>query len=121
LEFVKVYLDDLLIFSKNEDKHLKHLETVFQILQEANFVVNFEKSMFMQKEVVYLGRIISQFGIKSDLKRIEKLYKFKIPTSKKKLQEIFGFIQWLRPFLQNLSKKLIPITDKLKKCSICLA
>ena len=114
LPFLKVFLDDILIFSNNEDEHSNHITQVLNILKDNNLTIGFEKSTFFAKEVKYLGHIISENGIKPDIERIKDLKGFNSPRNKKQLQKLIGTINWFRPFINNLSNKLSPITKKLK-------
>ena len=57
------YLDDIIIFSKNEAEHLKHIEIIFQKLKEAGLKLKESKCDFFKKEIHYLGHLISDKGI----------------------------------------------------------
>ena len=58
-KFIIVYLDDILIFNQTEEEHLRHIRYVLDRLQKEKLLVNVKKCAFMQKELVYLGFIIS--------------------------------------------------------------
>ena len=62
-DFVLVYLDDILVFSKNKEDHTNHLRLVLDILREHKFYAKFSKCEFWLDEVLYLGHIISAKGI----------------------------------------------------------
>ena len=57
------YLDDIIIFSKNEAEHLKHIAVIFQKLKEAGLKLKESKCDFFKKEIHYLGHLISDKGI----------------------------------------------------------
>ena len=63
LDFAMTYIDDIIIFSKNELQHLEHLETVFSRLREAGLKMKHSKCDFFKKEIHYLGHLISTEGI----------------------------------------------------------
>ena len=63
LKFVMTYLDNIIIFSKNESQHLEHLETVFSCLREAALKMKWSKCDFFKSEIHYLGHLISPEGI----------------------------------------------------------
>ncbi|KAG0440160.1 Retrovirus-related Pol polyprotein from transposon 17.6, partial [Dictyocoela muelleri] len=60
---VLIYLDDILIYSKNYDDHYKTLKEVFEIFGKNNVSINFDKSQFLQKEIDFLGHRITSKGI----------------------------------------------------------
>ena len=70
-DFVMVYLDDIIIFSQTMDKHLQHMRKVLEALRQAELKLKLEKCEFAKKQLKYLRFIVREFGIKSDLKRLE--------------------------------------------------
>ena len=64
--FVVAYLDDILIFSKTREEHDRHLQQVCQRLREAELYAKPSKCQFYQKELEFLGFIISTTGIRMD-------------------------------------------------------
>ncbi|KAG0418505.1 Retrovirus-related Pol polyprotein from transposon gypsy [Dictyocoela roeselum] len=84
LEFVKIFIDDVLIHSENSETHGSHLKQVLEILKENNVSINFEKSRFFKKQVSYLGHIIDKDGSRADVSRLVPLNKL-IPNNKKKI------------------------------------
>ncbi|KRH91864.1 putative LTR transposable element, partial [Pseudoloma neurophilia] len=112
--YVKVFIDDILIYSKNINEHYEHLNTILKHLLENNVSINPEKCHFAKESVKFLGYEINENGYCADTSRVEKFDNFKPPTSKKKIMSLVGTLQWFRPFVPNMSKKLLPITDKLK-------
>ncbi|KAG0438776.1 Retrovirus-related Pol polyprotein from transposon 17.6 [Dictyocoela muelleri] len=89
LKFGKVYLDDIIIDSEYESRHLQHLEEVLNLMQINNISINYEKCEFFKKEVSFLGHTISVDGIKANLDRLEPLKNIK-PRNKKHIQRIVG-------------------------------
>ena len=57
------YLDDIIIFSKDEEEHLEHLRIIFQRLKEAGLKLKRSKCDFMKTQIQYLGHLISSSGI----------------------------------------------------------
>ena len=63
--FLRVYLDDIIIFNRNEQEHLKHIEIIFKKLKEARFKLKESKCNFLKWEIHYLGYLISVDGIRT--------------------------------------------------------
>ena len=61
--FVIVFIDDILIYSKSEDEHRKHLKAVLEVLREKKLYAKFSKCEFWIREVQFLGHVISSEGI----------------------------------------------------------
>ena len=80
LEFVIVYLDDILILSKTEEEHIIHLRRVFQRLSEYNLKLRFDKCKFFKKELKYLGFILTPEGVKPDPEYVDKVIALQPPT-----------------------------------------
>ena len=77
--FFAIYLDDILIFSKTKEEHMKHLELVLRKLQEVKLTVNLDKSEFMKEELVYLGFVVSQGSLKMDKDKVEAILSWSTP------------------------------------------
>src|SRR5687767_13467502 len=87
LEFVRAYLDDLLIISKTDfNEHLEHLEDALNRLSEAGLKVNAPKCLFCKAELENLGYWITRNGIKPVTNKVEAILKLTPPTKKKELR-----------------------------------
>ena len=82
-KFVVIYLDDIIVFSKNDEKHIQHLEQVFQKCMKFGVSLNPKKSHIALEEGKLLGHIISKDGIRIDPSRVEAIEKIDIPRSRK--------------------------------------
>ena len=71
--FVVVYLDDILIYNKTAEEHLKHVEQVLRRLQEEKLAINLEKCEFFKQELVYLGFVVSKGSLKMDPSKVEAI------------------------------------------------
>ncbi|KAF9758242.1 Transposon Tf2-6 polyprotein, partial [Nosema granulosis] len=112
--FAKVFVDDILIFSKSYEEHKRHVIEVISHLHKEGISVNFDKSSFLKTEVNYLGKIIDKDGIRADLDSLIGISKFKTPKNKKDLTRLLGKLNWFRNHVPGLSSHLIDITAKLK-------
>ncbi|KAI5193293.1 hypothetical protein NEMIN01_2454 [Nematocida minor] len=114
LPFVKVFLDDILIYSPTAEEHLQHIQQVLTRFQRYNIILNIEKSNFFQSRVIYLGNIISEKGIQADTQKLDIFKKSRPPKTAKELMSLIGTINWFRPYIPNLSIKLGILNKKLK-------
>ena len=112
LEFVRVYLDDLLILSGgNFESHLKCLEKVLLRLSTVNLRVHAEKCNFGTPEVEYLGYTISRKGVKPQTKKIQAILNLKPPSTVREVRRFLGIVQYYRDVWPRRSHTLKPLTD----------
>ncbi|GBG90969.1 hypothetical protein CBR_g51573 [Chara braunii] len=97
--FVVVYLDDILIFSKSKEEHLKHLEEVLQVLKEAQLHLNLEKSEFGRDNVIYLGHRLSANGLEPEATKVEVIRNWPRPANVRELRSFLGLASYYRKFV----------------------
>ena len=110
-----VYLDDILIIGKTFKEHLENLQLVFDRLREAGLKLKPSKCRVCQKEVTYLGHVISPGGITTDSSKTDKVNKWPIPTSQREIRQFLGFVSYYRRFIKNfatIAKPLHRLTEK---------
>jgi hypothetical protein len=79
-KFVVVFIDDILVYSKNEAEHTKHLHNVLQRLRDHQLYAKLSKCDFWLREIKFLGHTISQDGISVDPKKVQEVMNWKPPT-----------------------------------------
>ncbi len=89
-DFILVYLDDIIIYSKTWKGYLNHLQLVFETLRGAGLMVKVKKCDFAKKELKFLGHIISREGIRTDSEKIEKMVNMGSLKNLKKLRSRLG-------------------------------
>ncbi|GBG80801.1 hypothetical protein CBR_g31357 [Chara braunii] len=97
--FVVVYLDDILIFSKTMEEHLKHLEEVLQVLKEAQLHLNLEKSEFGRDKVIYLGHQLFANGLEPEATKVEVIRNWPQPANVRELLSFLGLASYYRKFV----------------------
>lgn len=116
-DFVVVYLDDILIFSRNEEDHFKHLTMVLDKLREHNLYANPKKCEFLTPELEFLGHIVGKDGIKVDPKKTDSVQRWPTPTTTQELRSFLGLANYFRRFIQGYSTMVAPLTSLLKQQS----
>jgi hypothetical protein len=90
LEFVRVYLDDLLCISKlSLEDHLEQLEEVLRLLRDAGLKVNAAKSTFCTLEIEYLGYVLTRDGIKPQSNKVQAILVIKPPNRSETTKTLF--------------------------------
>ncbi|XP_074298982.1 uncharacterized protein LOC141629974 [Silene latifolia] len=113
--FVVVYFDDILIFSPSKEEHLKHLQVLFETLREHKLYGKLEKCSFMQKEVQFLGFIISDQGILVDQEKVKAIQSWPRPSTITEVRSFHGLASFYRRFIKDFSTIMAPITECMKK------
>ena len=113
--FMVVYMDDLLIFSKDEESHLKHLEIVLSRLKENNLYVSPKKCEFMKTEIKFLGLIVGRNGLEVNPAKVEVLKSWPKPKTLTEVRSFMGLLQFFRRFIKDFSKVSAPLTNLTKK------
>ena len=114
-DFVVVYIDDIMVYSRTFEKHIEHLKKVFRKLQEANLMVKFRKCKFCEQNIEFLGHIVGRDGLQVDPKKIEKMRNLPPPTNITELRSAIGLFTYYRRFIEWFSKYTKPMTELLKK------
>ncbi|XP_040952743.1 uncharacterized protein [Gossypium hirsutum] len=114
-QFVVVFIDDILVYSKSESEHDQHLRTVLQILREKQLYGKLSKCEFWLSEVVFLGHVVSADGIRVDPKKIEAIVQWKAPKNVSEVRSFLGLAGYYRRFVNGFSKIALPMTKLLQK------
>ena len=108
--FVFVFLDDILIFSKNQAEHELHVSQVLQRLLENSLFVKAEKCEFHATSISFLGYVIAPEQLQMDPVKVSAVAEWPAPTNLKQLQRFLGFANFYRVFIKNYSSIAAPLT-----------
>ena len=113
--FVIVFFDDILIYSRSYEAHVQHVALVFQWLAAENWKIKLSKCKFAQRQVSYLGHVISSSGLSTDPAKVQAIQDWPPPTSVRDLRGFLGLAGYYRKFVRNFGIIAKPLTDLLKK------
>jgi len=102
-KFVIVFIDYILVYSKNEVEHVKHLTTVLRLLREHQLYAKLNKCSCFQTEVHYLGHVVSKEGIVVDPEKIRSIMEWVAPKSVDEVRSFIGMVGYYRRFIKNFS------------------
>ena len=91
---VIVYIDDILIYSRNDKDHVQHIHQVLEILRKHKMYGNMAKCKFFKESVKYLGHVISSKGISTDPKKVDTVKQWPTPTNIKEMQSFLGLCNY---------------------------
>jgi hypothetical protein len=103
-KFVVVLIDDILVFSKNEEEHEEHLRMVLQKLREYQLYAKLSKCEFWLNEVSFLGHIICKVGVSVDPTKIEDVLNWVKPQNVSEVRSFLGLADYYHRFVKDFSK-----------------
>lgn len=113
--FCNVYVDDILVYSKDETSHAEHLTAVLIALSEAQLKVNFRKSEFFKTKITFLGRVLDGFTKSTKEESVERVRHMKKPDSVHALRVFLGLAGHFRNFIKNFAARAKPLNNLLHK------
>jgi hypothetical protein len=113
-KFLVVFIDDILIYSKNKEEHAEHLRIVSTHLTEHQLYAMFSKYAFWLEEIQFLGHVLSAKGIMVDPSKVKDILEWKSPTIVHQIRSFLGLAGYYRKFIPYFSKIVKPITELLK-------
>ena len=108
-DFVSVYLDDVIVFSRTLDDHLQHLSLVINRLSQAGLKLKPSKCHFISQEVQYLGHILTPQGMQPNPDRIAAVRDYPVPKSVREVRQFLGLASYYRRFIKGFAKTAQPL------------
>ena len=112
---VMVFVDDILIYSKTAEEHAELVEWVLRRLLEEGYVANPDKCEFFQREVSFLGHVISERGISVQQHKVKAINGWPLPRNRRDVRAFLGMSGYYRKFIPCYSDIAAPLTDLTKK------
>ncbi|GJZ13780.1 putative reverse transcriptase domain-containing protein [Tanacetum coccineum] len=117
-KFVIVFIDDILIYSKNNEEHEKYLKIILKLLKKEQLYAKFSKYDFWLESVQFLGHVINNKGVHVDPAKVEAIRNWSAPTTPKEVRQFLGLAGYYRRFIEGfslISKPLTKLTQKNRK------
>lgn len=114
LKFILVYIDDILIPFLTLEEGLQYLELTVQALCNAGFTINLKKCKFYVESIEYLGRIISQEGVRPSETKVTALVNSPTPSTVKQVRQFMGLASYFRKFIPAFATRTSCITNLTK-------
>ena len=109
LNWCIIYLDDIIVFSKTPEEHLKQLQGVFEKLAKAGLKLKPSKCELFKSRITYLGHNVSAAGIETDPKKIESVKNWTLPRTVMDVRSFLGFTNHYHRFIQSYAKVAQPL------------
>ncbi|CDF33409.1 unnamed protein product [Chondrus crispus] len=103
VSFVRVHHDEVVVFSKNLEKHLRHLQQLLDVIDEAGPKLKLTKCNFAQAKIKLIGHIVDKSGIDVDLGKFEEIRNAPIPTTTTELKSFLGLASYYRRFIYKFA------------------
>jgi hypothetical protein len=111
----KVFIDDILIYSKDDKEYERHLRLIMEKLREHKLYAKFSKCEFWLNKVGFLGHIVSAERVAVDPSKVASVTKWESPKNVGDIRSFLGLAGYYRRFIENFSKIAKPMTELLKK------
>ncbi|CAA0811007.1 Uncharacterized mitochondrial protein AtMg00860, partial [Striga hermonthica] len=114
-QFVIVFIDDILIYSKSQKEHEEHLRVVLETLRREKLYAKFSKCEFWLQRVSFLGHVITQAGIEVDPSKVAAVQNWSTPRSPSEVRSFLGLPGYYRRFIEGFSKIALPLSQLTRK------
>ncbi|KAG7594099.1 Zinc finger CCHC-type [Arabidopsis thaliana x Arabidopsis arenosa] len=109
-EFVIIFIDDILVYSKDRETHQNHIRTVLERLREQKLFAKLSKCSFWQRSIGFLGHIISDQGVSVDPEKIRSIKEWPRPKNATEIRSFLGLAGYYRRFVKGFASMAQPMT-----------
>ena len=110
IPFAFAYLDDILVFSRTPEEHLRHLRKIFERLRKADLRLKMAKCDFFKKELQYLGHIVTKDGVSPMPDKLQAIQDLKRPTTPTEARSLLGLTNYYRRFIPHYATLVKPLS-----------
>nr|GFC55399.1 putative reverse transcriptase domain-containing protein [Tanacetum cinerariifolium] len=110
-KFVIVFINDILIYSKNKEEHKAHLRIIRELLQKEKLYAKFSKCEFWLDSVKFLGHVINSQGVHVDPEKVEAIKSWTAPKSPTEVRQFLGLAGYYQRFIEGFSLITKPLTN----------
>ena len=114
-QFVIVFIDDILVYSKNVKEHVFHFRVILQILRAKQLYTKFSKYELWLNKIVFLGHVVFRNGIFVDPKKVEAIVNWERLKNVTKIRSFLGLAGYYRRFVEHFSLIITPLTWLTRK------
>ncbi|KAL0540317.1 hypothetical protein IC582_024552 [Cucumis melo] len=115
VQFVIMFIDDILVYSIDREAHEEHLRIVLKTLRDKQLYAKFSKCEFWLEQIVFFGHVVSTKGVSVDPQKVEAVVNWDRPTSATEVRSFLGLAGYYRRFIQYFSRLALPLTALTRK------
>ena len=116
-DFSDSFIDDIIIFSDEWNNHIKHLECILDALKQAHLTAKPSKCFFAFRHLEFLAHIVGSGEVKPTEDKIKAIREIPVPTTKRKVRSLIGFLNFYRRFIPHFAEIASPLTDLTAKAA----
>lgn len=114
LNFAACFIDDIIIFSRSQEEHVKHARSILELLRTNKLVINPSKCQFGNEEVIFLGYSINKWGFALPSDKVSAIEGYTRPETISDLRRFLGIINYYRRCIPGAAQLQAPLNDFLK-------
>ena len=110
-DFVIIFLDDILVYSRDVETHVTHVQQTLEILRQNRLYAKVSKCAFFQSSIEYVGHIVSAEGLSVDPAKVQAMQDWKILTTVTEVRSFLGLAGYYHRFIPQFAKIAAPLIN----------